>query len=118
MLSYGVLELVNTPQFVKDAEGAVCIGKIGYRIFAHLSEQQKISVCQYLSRHVLLVLPHTSPLILSKGCTLVGLHAMARAFIDAEVDHVIFVGYGMKAPIMDLICFAAFHLQRNTLSPV
>ena len=113
MSSHDVLELVNCPQFVKDVEGAVCIGKMGYRIFTYLSEEQKIAICQYFSTHGQLVLPHTSPYILSKGCTLVGLHAMARELIEAEVDHVIFVGYGMKSPVMDMIGFAAFSSHQH-----
>ena len=99
MSSYELVELVITSQFVNNLGGAICIGKMGYRIFAHLTEKRKVAMCNHLTSNGLLVLPHVSPLILNKECILVSLHSLARAFIDANIHNVIFVGYGMKVPI-------------------
>lgn len=34
--SYSLVELLASPQVVKDLSGAVCVGRMGYRIFAYM----------------------------------------------------------------------------------
>ena len=76
--------------------GAVCIGRFGYRIFAYLSPDQKIELCRYFGTEGITILPHHTPTIFCTGVFLVGLHQLARGFIELGVRFVMLVGYGMK----------------------
>lgn len=85
MFSMSVVELLNTPQVVKDVGGAVCLGRMGFRLFVYMNEQQRTLVCDYSCQQGLLVISYASPMILCKGSTNVELHMLARALEEADV---------------------------------
>ena len=56
-----LVELLATPQAVKDVSGAVCVGRMGYCIFAFMDNQKKLELCARITvAGVLLIMPHTA----------------------------------------------------------
>ena len=45
--SYLISALANSPQLVKDVSGACCLARMGFRLYAHITEQ-KTRVMQFL----------------------------------------------------------------------
>ena len=57
MPSYLICELANSSQLVKDVAGATCLARMGFRLFANITQEKKQELC----RQGLTVIPHTSP---------------------------------------------------------
>ena len=104
--SYLTVELLSSPmQCVKDVSGAVCIGKMGYRIYAYIDERSKIELCARITVAGVTLIPHSCPTILctgtSTGTITIGLQTLARCIIQCQINVLYLVGYGMKAPYTD-----------------
>ena len=96
--SYWTIELLSSPQCVKDVSGAVCIGKMGYRMFAYIDERTKMELCARITLADVMLLPHRCPTILCTGSVTIGLQALAKSIIQCGITVIYLVGYGMKAP--------------------
>ena len=96
-----LVELLATPQAVKDVSGAVCVGRMGYRIW---DNQKKLELCARITVAGVLIMPHTADTILCTGHNItIGLHTLTRCLLQCGITSVTFVGYGMKSPYRDLI---------------
>ena len=99
--SYLTVELLSSPQCVKDVSGAVCIGKMGYRIFAYIDERSKMELCAQITVAGVTLIPHSCPTILCTGTITIGLQTLARCIIQCQINVLYLVGYGMKALYTD-----------------
>lgn len=48
MPSYLICELANSPQLAKDVSGACCLARMGFRLYAFITEQQKKDLCDFV----------------------------------------------------------------------
>ena len=107
MPSYLICELTNSPQLVKDVSGACCLARMGFKLYAYLTDQMKQDLCNYLCRQGLTVLPHTSPHCLVWGKIPWGLRMLERGLQQCRIAIVIIVAYNMKAPFADMFVFSS-----------
>ena len=62
MPSFLICELANSPQLVKDVSGACCLARMGFRLFANITQEKKEELCHYLCRQGLTNSTHQSTL--------------------------------------------------------
>ena len=63
---------------------------------------QNFCLLDYFTRLGITILPHHTPAVFTTGSPLVGLHQLARRFIELRIRFVVLVGYGMKTPYTDM----------------
>ena len=92
--------ILNFPVFIKGIKDSVCVGQIGWQIFARITNAQKHRICQYLSlEECKVIVPHQSRFVLCKGRCTVGLYSLLRGLIHAKENDVQLAAYGMKIPL-------------------
>ena len=91
MPSYLICELDNSPQLVKDVSGACCLARMGFRLYAYLTDQMKQDLCDYFCYQGLAVLPHTSTHCLVWGKIPCGLRILSRGLRHCRIAIVIIV---------------------------
>ena len=84
------------------------LARMGFRLYAFITEQQKKHLCDYLCRQGLTVLPHNSPHCQVQGKIPYGLRMLGRGIRQYRIPIVIVVAYGMKTPFADLCILSSF----------
>ena len=92
------VQLTNTAQYAEGMAGAVCIGLMGLRLFAFISQEQKRKICHSLRMQGVTIFPHAKKSILCVGKITVTLLQLTFALMHASVGVVYLVAYGFKAP--------------------
>ena len=91
MPSYLICELDNSPQLIKDVSGACCLARMGFRLYAYLTDQMKLDLCDYFCCQGLAVLPHTGTYCLVQGKIPCGLRMLGRGLRHCSIAIVIIV---------------------------
>lgn len=91
-----LVTLANYLDPVKDVKGMVFLCEFGWRMYAHISKDDKDRICEGLCKQGKMIYPHSSEYALIKGKSTTGLYMMVRTLLRAKVNKVALVAYGMK----------------------